>query len=111
MDEKKNIPILNLRRTGKRLRYLCRRNKVTVKHLQEYLGLNCPQAIYRWFRGEYLPSIDHLYAISSLLNEPVDSLLVGNRDSRAAEAKEIVITSHRFVRLSAYQKAMGREAA
>ena len=35
-----------------------------------------PQAIYNWQSGRNLPSIDHLYAISKLLQMTVNDILV-----------------------------------
>ena len=41
-----------------------------------YFGFDQPQAIYKWERGETLPSVDNLYALSSLLGEPMKNILV-----------------------------------
>ena len=47
-----------------------------VKYIQEYLHLSCPQSVYRWFRGKVLPSVEHLCALSKLLNVHMEDLLV-----------------------------------
>ena len=52
---------------------------LTVKTIQEYLGLGTPQGIYHWFDGRSMPTIDNLYALSELFHLPVDALLIGNR--------------------------------
>ena len=48
----------------------------TVKYIQEYLHLSCPQSVYRWFKGKVLPSVEHLCALSKLLNVHMEDLLV-----------------------------------
>ena len=47
-----------------------------VSDLQHALFIANPQAIYKWFRGETLPSIDSLYALSRVLNVTMDELIV-----------------------------------
>ncbi|MBQ2986352.1 MAG: helix-turn-helix transcriptional regulator [Tyzzerella sp.] len=48
----------------------------TVKDIQEYLQLSCPQPIYRWFKGMMLPTVDHLYALSILFGIHMEELIV-----------------------------------
>lgn len=47
-----------------------------VKYIQEYLNLSCPQPIYRWFKGQNLPTVEKLYALSILLGVHMEELLV-----------------------------------
>lgn len=35
-----------------------------------------PQAIYRWYHGETLPTIDTLTVLSRVLNRPLETLIV-----------------------------------
>jgi len=44
--------------------------------LQTYFGFDTPRAIYKWLRGEHLPSVDHLFALSRLLQIPLQDILV-----------------------------------
>lgn len=75
-----NYPSIDTRRTGAKLRRLCMLRGVTVRQIQEYLGLSCPQSVYRWLKGVSLPSVDNLYGLSELLRVGVDQLLTGNRE-------------------------------
>lgn len=47
-----------------------------MKEIQELLHLSCPQPVYRWFKGQALPSVDHLYALSKLLCVHMEELLL-----------------------------------
>ena len=47
-----------------------------VKYIQEYLNLSCPQLIYRWFKGQNLPTVEKFYALSILLGVHMEELLV-----------------------------------
>lgn len=63
-------------RTGIKLKMMLKASGYDVKFVQEYLHLSCPQSIYRWFKGKVLPSVEHLCALSRLLNVHMEELLV-----------------------------------
>lgn len=63
-------------KTGMKLKKMLETAGYSVKDIQEYLHLLCPQSIYRWFKGKILPSVDYLYALSRLLNVHMEDLLV-----------------------------------
>ena len=62
--------------TGKRLKKLAQRNGYSVKEIQQYLGLSCPQPVYRWYKGIILPSVDNLLRLSELYQVHMEELLV-----------------------------------
>ena len=53
-------------RTGQKLKIMFKLADYDVKYIQEYLNLSCPQPIYRWFKGQNLPTVEKFYALSSL---------------------------------------------
>lgn len=71
---------INIRKTGARLRRLAKCKGYSVKELQEYLGLSCPQSIYRWYKGMILPSIDNLLRLSELYGMHMEELLVKDNE-------------------------------
>ena len=73
------FPLINKRETGVNLRRIMDMRGITPKDVQEYLGLGCVQSVYRWFDGVNMPTIDNLYALSELLNVPIDVIVRGNR--------------------------------
>lgn len=72
-------PTIDKERTGQLIRCHMELNKLTVKDVQEHLGLTCVQAVYHWINGRSLPSLDNLYALSDLFQVPMDMLIIGNR--------------------------------
>lgn len=44
--------------------------------IQQILGFNTSQAIYKWFRGEAMPTIDNMVALAATLNTTIDNLIV-----------------------------------
>ena len=73
------FPLINKRETGVNLRRIMDKRGITAKDVQEYLGLGCVQSIYRWLDGINMPTIDNLYALSELLQVPMDAIVCGNR--------------------------------
>ena len=65
------FPVIDMAATGSVIKALREQNGYSVQDVQEYFGFEQPQAIYKWQRGETLPSVDNLYALSSLLGEPM----------------------------------------
>jgi transcriptional regulator with XRE-family HTH domain len=70
------FPVIDMAATGRKIKALREHNGYSVQDIQEYFGFDQPQAIYRWQRGETLPSVDNLYALSTFLGEPMKSILV-----------------------------------
>ncbi len=69
-------PNIDMAASGERIRNVIREKGLTVKDIQEYLHLSCPQPVYRWFNGQIMPSLDHVYALSQLLHVHMEDLLV-----------------------------------
>lgn len=74
-----NFPMIDLCATGKRIKEVREQKGITVKALQTFLGFNEPVSIYKWQRGECLPTFDNMYAMACLFGVGIDDLLVGNR--------------------------------
>lgn len=88
-------------KTGMKLKKMLKAAGYSVKDIQEYLHLSCPQSIYRWFKGKILPSVDHLCALSRLLNVHMEELLVLQGQSAAFGIVETEAKSS-IKRLTAY---------
>ena len=63
-------------KSGKKMKSLIQKSGFSVKEVQDYLHLSCPQPIYRWFQGKALPTVNHLYALSNLLNVHMEEFFV-----------------------------------
>lgn len=72
------FPTVNLKATGANIVMLRKKQGITVRQMQEYFGFEQPQAIYKWQRGESLPTVDNLFALSKLLHTSIDGILVGD---------------------------------
>lgn len=64
--------------TGQNIKKLRKQSGITIATLQQVFGFSSPQAIFKWQRGDNLPTIDNLVVLAALFNVPVDDILVVN---------------------------------
>ena len=81
-------PVLDAKATGARIRELRIAHHFTVEEVARFMGFESEQAVYKWQRGDSLPSIDNLYALSILLDTPVDEILQGSREMNKEKLRE-----------------------
>ena len=62
--------------TGKQIKKLLMENGYTVKDVQNAMGFENPQAIYKWQNGTALPTVDNLVVLAALLGVRIDDILV-----------------------------------
>ena len=72
-------PLIEKAKTGEQIRKIMRLRGITVQDVKVHLSLGCVQSVYHWLDGQSLPTLDNLYALSELLQVPMDMLVVGNR--------------------------------
>lgn len=75
-----NYPVLDARATGARIRELRIACHLRVEDVAKFMGFESEQAVYKWQRGDSLPTVDNLYALSRLFETSVDNILIGSRE-------------------------------
>ena len=75
-----NYPVLDARATGERIRELRIQHKLKVEDVAGFMGFESVQAVYKWQRGDSLPTVDNLYALSVLFGVSVDGILRGSKE-------------------------------
>lgn len=88
MPVNNRISYIDMEKTGERLKRKIKEQGYMVKDIQEYLQLACPQAIYRWYKGQILPSVDNLLMLSRLLGVHMEDLLVIRACEKEGEPEE-----------------------
>ena len=81
-EEKDAVTMLGyIKQTAEETHYLVRYGEKliresghTVPEVSEYLGAS-PSLVYRYLRGEVLPSIDRIVALSVYLEVPIDDII------------------------------------
>lgn len=70
------LPIIDMIATGKKIAEKRVNAGYSVRQLQKILGFSTPQAIYKWQRGESIPSIDNLAVLSAVLDVKIDDIII-----------------------------------
>ena len=73
-------PVIDAKATGRRIKDLRKKKHLKVSEIAEFMGFESEQAIYKWQRGDSLPTVDNLYALSVLFETSIDSILMGDRE-------------------------------
>ena len=63
-------------KTGERINQLRIEKSLSVKDLEGVFGFTTPQAIYKWQRGEALPSVDNLVVLARVFAVSIEEILV-----------------------------------
>ena len=72
------MPVINMTATGSNIKALIRANGLKVADVQKLCGFNTPQSIFKWMRGESMPSIDNLVILAHILNVTIDEIIILN---------------------------------
>lgn len=73
------LPVIDMTATGTNIMRLRINAGMTVKDLQDIFGFSTPQAIYKWQRGETMPTVDNLVVLAAVFGVTVDEILVYQR--------------------------------
>ena len=68
--------MIDTRKTGERIKKLCREKGIPAKRIMEMMGFTSPNAVYKWFSGKSIPSIDNLLILAEALGTTVEDLIV-----------------------------------
>lgn len=71
-----NIPVIDMAATGKNITRLRINAGLTVRALQAVFGFSTPQAIYKWQRGDAMPTLDNIVVLAAVFGVTVDTILV-----------------------------------
>ncbi|MCR5161196.1 MAG: helix-turn-helix domain-containing protein [Lachnospiraceae bacterium] len=71
------FPVIDLVKTGRRIRQHRIASGLTVRQVQDHFGFEYPQAVYKWEAGKCLPTVDNLLVLRRLFHlEHLEDLLV-----------------------------------
>ena len=79
-------PGIDAKATGERIKQLRKERRLKVTDISDYMSFTEPQAVYKWQRGESLPTIDNLYALSKLFNTSMDNIVRGREEDERSSS-------------------------
>ena len=80
----KTYPVLDLQATGRKIKQIRMEKHISGNDICRYMGFENPQAVYKWQRGETLPSVDNLYALSHLFETSMENILCQREEASAS---------------------------
>ena len=66
---------IDMVRTGANIRKVLKDHGIAVADMADMLGVTASNA-YKWLRGDVMPSLDNLYALSLILGVSMNDLIV-----------------------------------
>ena len=72
---------INMEATGANIRKLRKERNLSVADLQEFFGFEAPQAIYKWMRGDTMPTIDNIVVLADVLGVEICDIIAVCRKS------------------------------
>lgn len=92
------FPCIDPVATGARIKELRIEKQLSVRDISNYMGFEEPQAVYKWQRGEALPTIDNLYALSRLLDTTMDNIVLAREEDERSSSLGVYryLLNHRF---------------
>ena len=92
-----------MKRTGAKIKALCKERNITVKDIQRELYISAHQSVYDWFAGKTLPSLDNMYRLSKLLHVHMEDMIEVVLLSEDEEKAEHYLSVY-YRKLLEYQK-------
>ena len=69
------MPCIDMVETGRRIREMRIASGMTVKEIQEIFGFGSQNTIYKWPKGESLPTIDNFVVLAKIFATTIDAII------------------------------------
>ena len=71
-------PTIDAVATGANIKALIKNKGLRVTDVQAIFEFRTPQAIFKWMRGDALPSIDNIVILAHILEVTIDKIIITN---------------------------------
>ena len=69
---------INTTATGANIKAMMKARQMTTADIQKACGFGTPQAIFKWLRGDCMPTIDNMIIIADMFGCTMDEIVVRN---------------------------------
>lgn len=73
------MPTVNTMQTGANIKAMMKARGMKVADVQNVFGFNTPQAIFKWFRGDAVPTIDNLVVLAAIFGVTINDIVAINK--------------------------------
>ena len=70
------MPVIDTQATGMNIKNMIRSRGFKIADIQQRCGFNTPQAIFKWMRGDAVPTIDNMVIIADMFGVTIDQIIV-----------------------------------
>lgn len=70
---------INTTATGANIKAMMKARQMTTADIQKACGFGTPQAIFKWFRGDAMPTIDNMVIVADLFGCTVNDIIRVNQ--------------------------------
>lgn len=70
------LPYIDAIETGININDLRMSAGLSVKDIQNVFGFSTPQAVYKWIRGDSIPSVDNLVVLAKVLGVTINDIII-----------------------------------
>lgn len=70
------LPYIDVIATGININDLRMSAGLSVKDIQNVFGFSTPQAVYKWIRGDSIPSVDNLVVLAKILGVTINDIII-----------------------------------
>lgn len=70
------LPYIDVIATGININDLRMSAGLSVKDIQNVFGFSTPQAVYKWIRGDSIPSVDNLVVLAKVLGVTINDIII-----------------------------------
>lgn len=71
-----NFPSIDMIKTGQNITKMRISAGLSVKDIQQIFGFSTPNAIYKWQKGQAMPTLDNIAVLAVLFGVRIDYILV-----------------------------------
>ena len=75
-----SFPVIDLVKTGNNIKRISKESGFSADMIRDLLGVSDKSNVYKWFRGEVLPTVDNLLAMSILFGVTINELIVTEKN-------------------------------
>ena len=70
---------IDMKATGEKIRMYIKNRKMKIAEVQAAFGFNSPQAIYKWMRGDSMPTIDNFVILADIFGVDIGDIVAVSR--------------------------------
>lgn len=73
------MPVIYVKATGNNIKNIIKSKGFKIPDVQARCGFNTPQAIFKWMRGDAVPTIDNLIILADMFDVTIDKIIIVTR--------------------------------